>query len=219
MLQAGQYIATALENAGFQPGGEHKSFYQSFEFISGVHLDERKTAFEILDSAGAAGSALGLNDDYCPRTFSASGSAEGEVVFAGYGLVEPGAAGKAYDSYTNLDVSGKVVLILRDVPEEVTPKRRQELARYAGDRYKAKLAADRGAKAVLLVSGPNSAHPGKVSRFHKDSRNSSTSAESGPKRLPQRDWHSPPAGRLQGVCGYRCPLRPHWYGRRTGLDG
>ncbi len=176
VLRAGQYIATALKNAGFQPGGKRGSFYQSFEFISGVHLVESKTSFEILASAGATGSPCKLNDDYCPRTFSASGSAEGEVVFAGYGLVEAGSPGKAYDSYRNLDVTGKVVLILRDVPEEVTPKRRQELALYAGDRYKAKLAADRGAKAVLLVSGPNSAHAGKVTRFYKESRNSAAAA-------------------------------------------
>ena len=65
------------------------------------------------------------------------------MVFVGFGLVEPKDQG--YDSYRGLDVKDKIVLCLRDIPEEISSERRQELALYAGDRYKAKLAADRGA--------------------------------------------------------------------------
>ena len=46
--------------------------------------------------------------------------------------------------------------MLRYVPEDVEPKRRQELNRYAGLRYKVMMARERGAKAVLFAIGPNS---------------------------------------------------------------
>jgi hypothetical protein len=52
---------------------------------------------------------------------------EGSVVFAGYGLVTPGSADEAHNSYAGLDVTNKIVPALRYVPEAVAPERRQEL--------------------------------------------------------------------------------------------
>ena len=62
-------------------------------------------------------------------------------------------------------MSNKVVLVLRYVPEEAEPKRRQELNRYAGLRYKALIARNRGAKALLVVTGPTSPNPGELARL------------------------------------------------------
>ena len=45
--------------------------------------------------------------DFRPLSFSANGSFEGEVVFAGYGLSIADGAGKGYNSYDGLDVSNK----------------------------------------------------------------------------------------------------------------
>ena len=68
----------------------------------------------------------------------------------------PGEGAARYNSYEGLDVKDKIVLILRYVPEGVEPARRAQLNRYAGLRYKAMMARERGAKAVLVVTGPNS---------------------------------------------------------------
>jgi Zn-dependent M28 family amino/carboxypeptidase len=61
-----------------------------------------------------------------------------------------------------VEVKDKIALVLRYVPEEVDPKRRQELNRYAGLRYKAMLAREHGAKAVLFVTGPTSPNKGEL---------------------------------------------------------
>jgi len=170
-LRAAQYIATAFKRAGLQPPKGKDHFYQPFGFSAGAEMAPDKCRMEILSSAGdQAATPCKLNTDFCPLTFSGNGTAEGEVVFAGYGLVQPASGGKGYDSYANLDVKDKIVLVLRDLPEDVTPKRRQELALYAGDRYKAKLAADRGAKAFLLVTGPNSLNAGELIKFRTGHR-------------------------------------------------
>ena len=79
-------------------------------------------------------------------------------MFAGYGLSTPG----GYDSYAGLDVTDKVAVVLRYVPEGVDAERRAELNRYAGLRYKAMVARDKGAKAILVVAGPNSPNAGKL---------------------------------------------------------
>ena len=54
------------------------------------------------------------------------------------------------------------MLVLRYVPEEVSVERRQTLNRYAGLRYKALVARENGARALLVVSGPNSPRSGEL---------------------------------------------------------
>ena len=85
------------------------------------------------------------------------------VVFAGYGLRVPGEQGFAYDSYAGLDVKDKNRRSSCDTSLRTrTRELKQSLARYAGLRYKAMAARDRGAKALLVVTGPRSANAGEL---------------------------------------------------------
>ena len=110
-----------------------------------------------------------VEQDFQPLSFSRNGVVEGEVVFVGYGLTVPGELGEGYDAYAGLDVKDKIVVALRYVPEEVKPERRQQLNRYAGLRYKAMQAREHGAKAFLVVAGPNSPNAGKLIPLDFDS--------------------------------------------------
>jgi hypothetical protein len=85
------------------------------------------------------------------------------IVFAGYGIETPeeatGTDGKkieTYSSYAHLDVKDKWVLVFRYLPEGITQDRRNELNRYASLRYKALTARQKGARGLIVVSGPNS---------------------------------------------------------------
>lgn len=157
---AADFIAEELRRAGLQPINKEIGWFQPFEFTSGVKVVPGSNQVVV------ANQPFGETD--CrPLSFTATGSAEGAVVFAGYGLVVPGKDG--YDSYAGLDVSNKIVLALRYVPEAVDAKRRQELNRYAGLRYKAMNARERGAKAILFVTGPNSPNPGELAGLTFDS--------------------------------------------------
>jgi hypothetical protein len=93
-------------------------------------------------------------------SFSDNGDAEGGVVFAGYGIVVPESQGFAYDSYATLDVKDKVVVVLRYFPEDADPNTKAILARYSDIRYKAMAARQRGARALLVVTGPRSPNAG-----------------------------------------------------------
>lgn len=165
--QAADYLAEQLRQAGVQPLGENGGFFQTFEFSAGVNLLTNQNAFTLISTNGEE-SALKLGQDYRPLSFTANGTAEGDVVFAGYGLSVPSSTGPAYDSYAGLDVSNKIVLVLRYVPEAVDTARRQELNRYAGLRYKALIARNRGARALLVVTGPNSPNAGELAGFTYD---------------------------------------------------
>ncbi len=158
------YIAEFFEGLGLVPLG--KDFLQSFEFDAGVKLLEDRNRLGI--SQGDKARRFEVNTDFMPLSFSDSREAEAEVVFAGYGLSVPEGNGNRYNSYDGLNVKDKIVLMLRYVPEGVDPQRRAQLNRYAGLRYKAMLARERGAKAVLFVSGPNSPQAGEVIGLNGD---------------------------------------------------
>lgn len=167
--QAAEYIAAQLQAAGLKPFGESGTFFQNFEFNAGVKVVTPENRLTITSAAvGAAPVSFVPERDFLPLSFTESGTIEGEVVFAGYGLVAPGKPGEGHDSYEGLDVTNKIVLVLRYVPEGVDQKRRAELNRYAGLRYKALLARTRGAKALLVVTGPNSPNAGQLAPLTMD---------------------------------------------------
>jgi Tol biopolymer transport system component len=163
--KAANYIASQLKAAGIKPlphlNTATNPYFDAFSFSAGVIVNPAKTELEILPTNGTKSQGV-LSKSFQPLSFSADGEIESPVVFAGYGLSVPGDQGKAYNSYEGLDVTNKIALVLRYVPEGVEPKRREELSRYAGLRYKAMIAREHGAKALLVVEGPNSPVPGQL---------------------------------------------------------
>lgn len=163
-----KWLADYFKQAGLKSFAEN--FTLPFQFNAGERILPEKTRLEVTADARTPMSAK-LEVDFRPLAFSEDGEASGDVVFAGYGLVVPGDAGAGYDSYAGLDVKDKIVLILRYVPEGVEPARRAQLNRYAGLRYKTMLARERGAKAVLVVTGPNSPNAGELLPLTNDGTN------------------------------------------------
>lgn len=179
------YVAAYLESLGLQPAGRDGTFFHEFEFVSSVKLgadnslkligQETNSTAPIgsdkaadSNNAAATTNAYQLDEDWRPVFFSQEGHIDPTaVVFAGYGIVAPSDTAMTsevgspedraeYDSYVHLDVAGKWVLVFRQMPQDISPERRQHLARYSGARYKAMVARDRGAKGLIFVSGPTS---------------------------------------------------------------
>ena len=169
--RAAEHIATQFEELGLTPIGDAESYFQAFEFTAGRRIiSEGNRCYITRQVHGAEQeSEFSVEQDFQPLSFSRNGIVEGEVVFVGYGLTVPGELGEGYDAYAGLDVKDKIVVALRYVPEEVAPERRQQLNRYAGLRYKAMQAREHGAKAFLVVAGPNSPNAGKLIPLDFDS--------------------------------------------------
>ena len=166
--KAAEYIREQLVSSGLKPlGTKDGSYDHNFEFTGGVELVKPDNQM-ILRGHTGEDHAFDLDKDFRPLAFSANGQIEGEVIFAGYGLTKPGKLGVGYNSYGDLQVKDKIVMVLRYVPEEISVERRQELNRYAGLRYKALIARNNGAKALLVVTGPNSPNAGKLANLNFD---------------------------------------------------
>ncbi len=169
--RAAEHIAAQFEALNLKPMGDEQSYFQTFEFTAGRRIIAEENRFHITHQMHGSEQVMefSVEQDFQPLSFSRNGVVEGEVVFVGYGLTVPGELGEGYDAYAGLDVQDKIVVVLRYVPEAVAPERRQQLNRYAGLRYKAMQAREHGAKAFLVVAGPNSPNAGKLIPLDFDS--------------------------------------------------
>ena len=144
---AADYIVSQLTRIGARPLPGRRDMFLPFEFTAGSR---------------DGGSRISVGDGVRALSFSEDATVEGEVVFAGYGLVVPESATFGYDSYAGLDVKDKIVLVLRYYPEDADTQTKAALAGYADLRYKANAARQRGAKAMLVVTGPRSPNAGEL---------------------------------------------------------
>ena len=137
----GKYIASEFKNAGLilyeKTGLQHFGIATDIEAGPG-----NRVAF--------GDAVLEFESDYTPFSFSASGSAKSEVVFAGYGFQIDQDEIK-WNDYSNVDVKDKWVLLFRGVPGEQDGS--SPYVNFSEDRGKALLASDMGATGVIFVSG------------------------------------------------------------------
>jgi Tol biopolymer transport system component/Zn-dependent M28 family amino/carboxypeptidase len=153
--QATAYVAGVFEKLGLKPAGDNGTYFQEFEFVSGVTLGENNML--TLDQSGKDPVDYKLQSQWQPLSFSALGEFEGApIVFAGYGIRAAAEDEKeAYDSFVHLDVKDKWVLVFRFMPEDISNEMRQHLSTHSSLRYKAMAARDLGARGLIIVNGPN----------------------------------------------------------------
>ncbi|MXV15331.1 M28 family peptidase [Hufsiella ginkgonis] len=105
------YVVDHLKQLGVRPAGEHGSWLQTVRFRKAF---VKEPVFTIKD--GQAAVAATQNDlTISPNPVVPEVSVQGALVFAGYGISEPGLG---YDDYANLNVKGKVVIVVRGAPEK-----------------------------------------------------------------------------------------------------
>lgn len=141
-----EWIAAQFRAIGLAPAGVNGTWFQTFDFIDGVDLGPKNA---LTTGGGASKKSWAVDADFRPLGFSAAGTVPGEVVFAGYGIT---AKDLAYDDYEGLDVKDKIVLVLRYSPDGDDEK--SPFSPFNALRFKASLAREKGAKAVLVATGP-----------------------------------------------------------------
>lgn len=166
---AADYITAQLARIGAKPLPGRTDLLMPFEFTAGSRDAGSSIIIsgDVTAGVSVAGPRAGermFSEPTQVRSLSFSDDAEvtGPVVFAGYGLVVPESQNIGYDSYATLDVKDKIVVVLRYFPEDADQQTRAVLARYAGLRYKAMAARQRGALALLVVTGPRSPNAGEL---------------------------------------------------------
>jgi hypothetical protein len=119
---------------------------QAFPFLSDIRPGAKnKLGFTV------AGSKLsfGVNDEFRPLSASSDTSFSAPVVFAGYGIA---ADSLHYNDYDGIDVRNAVVIALRYSPEGADKD--SLFTKYSAIMVKAFTAREKGASALILVTGP-----------------------------------------------------------------
>ncbi|HYR27554.1 MAG TPA: M20/M25/M40 family metallo-hydrolase, partial [Thermoanaerobaculia bacterium] len=141
LAQAATYIEKELRSAKLQPAFG-KSYRQPFPVKMGVSRGDKN----VIEGLGP--------DDWTPLGFSSPGSFSAPIVFVGYGIDAPP---MNYRELEGIDLKGKVALMLRYEPQEKDEKSvfdGRRPSRWSALRYKAMQARERGAVAVIFVTGP-----------------------------------------------------------------
>lgn len=143
--RASDWVRDRFESLGLEPAGDDGTYDQRFDLMW-FSLGEGNQL-----TVSGSGGARQPGEGWYPLNFSATTSATGEVVFAGFGINEPRLG---YDDYQGADVSGKIVLVLEREPgvdDPASPFDGLVTAEAARDWRKALTAQRQGAAAILFV--------------------------------------------------------------------
>lgn len=150
--QAADLIAKSFGHAGLKPILPGGSYFQTFDYRVSTSIDPAT-------SLAVNGEMVELDKGFRPFSLSAESSFDAPLVFAGYGIDRPESG---YNDYSDLDVKGKAVLILRYEPRDAEGNSRlsksKTLSESATFSAKSATAAAKGA-AVLIVVDPASKGP------------------------------------------------------------
>jgi aminopeptidase YwaD len=128
-------------------GKTSQNFLQKFPYTTGVQVAPTGNEFKLNLKNVSGQAVIEETNPFRPLIFSPNGeAANAPVVFAGYGIES---AESNYNDYDGLNVAGAVVLAFDGNPENDTP--RSAFSRFTVH-AKAKIAKDKGAVGLLLIS-------------------------------------------------------------------
>ena len=144
------FLESKFKEMGLEPGNGD-SYFQEVPMVSIITYPEQSMEFK-----GAQGSVVGegLKDFviWTQRTDSVVRIQDAEVVFAGFGIVAPE---YGWDDYKNLDVKGKIVVVMINDPgfgsEDPTFFKGNTMTYYGRWTYKYEEAVRQGALGCLIV--------------------------------------------------------------------
>ena len=155
---AADYLVSRFQAAGLRAGSKD-GYLQRFDLIRRTLAPEEELILTRRTGNATASRPLVLRTDWVPLSFSEVGTVEAPVVFAGYGIVAPEYKWDDYAALGANGAKGKVVVVLRHEPDEEGKTgskffEGREMTLHASLRQKARVAAARGAVALLLVDDP-----------------------------------------------------------------
>ncbi len=153
--KAADFVRDEFTKAGLDVTRVDNGAFHKFTMITNSRLGSPNT----LKFIGPKGKTIELKYDTDFRTcsFSGSGSFAGELVFCGYGIDAPN---EKYQDFNGIDVKGKVVVIMRRVPQQTNPhgpfgRPHGGFSRHGEIRSKVSNAFGQGAAAILFVNDPH----------------------------------------------------------------
>ncbi len=136
---AARYLASRLEGYGFRGAGQNGSFLQSFE-LTASKPDAARMALEL--TINGKPETFKFAEDYFQAQVTRTGEAQGQIVYVGSGISAPELK---HDDYAGVDVKGKIVLEVSELPAGI------DASHLTPEQQGAAAAAAHGAAGILVV--------------------------------------------------------------------
>lgn len=145
------YVIDQYKKIGLTPGGDKRGFTQ--KLIIRKSVVENSSAVAVLKDKFDNTDTLTFMRDFAPapHPINKMSSAEGQLVFAGYGVEIPG----GYSDYAEIDVKGKIVVLVAGAPDGLQST---VTAHFSNGGNKMTVAFEKGAIGVIMYS-PQSRPP------------------------------------------------------------
>ncbi len=111
--RSAERIIAEYQKLGLQPAMPESSFRQPFDVSLGDVVISQTTHVKLTAPDGTV-TELNLGDQFQPIRRGANGEANGGLAFVGYGISSDE---ERYDDYANINVEGKVVIVIRREPQ------------------------------------------------------------------------------------------------------
>jgi len=147
---AAEYIATQFALYGLEPAGDNGSYMQKVPLVGVTTLPEQSSF--VLEPAKGSPMKLAFRDEYVVynETLTPLADIDADIVFVGYGIEAPE---YKWNDYKDVDVRGKVLLMLVNEPESKDENffKGRALTYYGRWTYKYEEAARKGAVGAILI--------------------------------------------------------------------
>jgi len=150
---AAERILKEYRKYGLKPGMPDGTFKQPFEVSLGKVDVTTDTAVVLTDPNGSS-QRLEVGREFQPLRRGLNGRGAGGIVFVGYGI---SSEEDGYDDYANIDVEGKVIVMIRREPQQGKVDGAfagTETSKHAFIDQKLKLAKKHKAAGILFVNDP-----------------------------------------------------------------
>lgn len=142
------YVIDQYKKMGVAPGGDNGGYTQKLIIRKSIVVNSSAIAV-LKDKYGNADSLVFMKDIApAPHPLLKKTSAEGQLVFAGYGIDIPG----GYSDYTGIDVKGKIVILVAGAPAGLPST---VTAHFSNSGNKQTVAFEKGAIGVIMYSPQN----------------------------------------------------------------
>jgi len=145
---AAQYVAAQFRSAGLRPGGSG-GYAQRVEFEV-AQIEEAHSSIELVRDGKAEAVKFG-EEAYFTASQRLAPRAEGEAVFAGYGLKIPE---NNYDDFAGQDLRGKIAVYVTGGPADIPSAVK---AHYQSGEERRKALAEAGAIGMVAIPNPKAA--------------------------------------------------------------
>jgi Zn-dependent M28 family amino/carboxypeptidase len=144
---ASLYIAAEFEKYGLTPAGDDGTYMQRVNFVQ-ANIDQSSIKLSLTGAQGKMPLSYPKQFITSPNPLDELTQMAGKLVFVGYGIIAPELQ---HNDYQDLDVKGKVVVVLSGKPKSFPS---EEGAHFGSSREKFRHASENGAIGFITISTP-----------------------------------------------------------------